>query len=412
MYLLLLALPISVLLVGVIYYKQAKAREQETEDPPIDGYYVYPAPLPHQNTLHPSQYWMAPGAVDPQGYPNYSQAFAPQPAPYQDPSRHPSLLHRSLNTPEMISGLQDARIRSPEKVAETGLSNVSNNITLEKVLVRDESSILLPTPSLNKQTVLSPTFQDYDWTQRDVQNIDQDHSKNVRPLPVRDDSTLLLPTPIFNKQTALSPIVQEYNWTKQDVEHTDQVHSTQVSPYAHSSPKDGPAKRLSDPSSVVKIDIIESFEATIFPEERIDQSSSHAREDCASESESVGSFPLSMRTVEPALGTGTALGREMSEELVLDIPSDERESGGEAGTEEVDLDADQTDVLPRYTSADAKIFERYKNRQSLKQDHSYIGRLRESYHAPETVPAPRRVIRDDNAYLNRTSPPSDPNSKP
>ncbi|POW17873.1 hypothetical protein PSTT_00202 [Puccinia striiformis] len=358
MYLLLLALPISVLLVGVIYYKQAKAREQETEDPPIDGYYVYPAPLPHQNTLHPSQYWMAPGAVDPQGYPNYSQAFAPQPAPYQDPSRHPSLLHRSLNTPEMISGLQDARIRSPEKVAETGLSNVSNNITLEKVLVRDESSILLPTPSLNKQTVLSPTFQDYDWTQRDVQNIDQDHSK------------------------------KQYNWTKQDVEHTDQVHSTQVSPYAHSSPKDGPAKRLSDPSSVVKIDIIESFEATIFPEERIDQSSSHAREDCASDSESVGSFPLSMRTVEPALGTGTALGREMSEELVLDIPSDERESGGEAGTEEVDLDVDQTDVLPRYTSADAKIFERYKNRQSLKQDHSYIGRLRESYHAPETVPAP------------------------
>ncbi|KAI9613648.1 hypothetical protein KEM48_003777 [Puccinia striiformis f. sp. tritici PST-130] len=88
-----------------------------------------------------------------------------------------------------------------------------------------------------------------------------------------------------------------------------------------------------------------------------------------------------MRTVEPALGTGTALGREMSEELVPDIPSDERESGGDAGAEEVDLDVDQTDVLPRYTSADAKIFE-------------------------------RRVIRDDNAYLNRTSPPSDPNSKP
>lgn len=66
-------------------------------------------------------------------------------------------------------------------------------------------------------------------------------------------------------------------------------------------------------------------------------------------------------------------------------------------------------MLPRYTSADAEIFKRFQNRISLKQDHSYIGRLNSSYTPPETIAPPRRTIREDSSFLNSPSNP-DPKS--
>ncbi|KAA1077643.1 hypothetical protein PGT21_014610 [Puccinia graminis f. sp. tritici] len=363
MYLFFLAIPLSIALIGLIYYN--RQRQQEFEEPPVEGYYVYPPPLPHQSALHPSHYWMAPGAVDPLGYPNHCQAFAPQPAPYKEPSQHQDSLNRNPHAPERLSSFQDPQIRSPQKIAQPGFSNASNTITSEKMLVRDNSSLQLPTPTLD------------------------------------------------NKNTILSPIFPEYTREKEASGYINQVPSEQK----HDTPPDlsayqvGLMNRLSDPPSVVEAHIKESFGETVREVKTCDDSSSsNLGRGSAGGADSVDSFPVSMRIVKPVAGTGNAFGRAIVEEMAVpDSPKmDERapvEQGGLDGR-----DHQPEEVLPRYTSVDAKVFERYKNRLSLKQDDSYIGRLRDSYHPPETVSPPRKVIRDDNFFIKPSSPAHNPDT--
>ena len=270
---------------------------------------------------------------------------------------------RPPNTPEVLSSFHDLQIQTPEKIAQPGLLNASNTIASEKMLVRDESCLLLPTPTLNKETFFSP--------------MDKDSS-----------------------------------WAKQDVEYIDQPHSAHHTPPELSARKVGIEERLADRPREVKVGTKEYIGATVLPEEKGDDSiKSDLGRECAFGSDSVDSFPLSMGTVEPARGTGAALGREITEEMVPETAQMAVHESVEEESGSVEAE-NQPEPLPRYTSADAQIFEQFKyNRLSFKQDHSYIGRLRDSYHPPETVSQPTRVIRDDNFYL-KPSPPCNPDPKP
>jgi hypothetical protein len=223
---------------------------------------------------------------------------------------------------------------------------------------------------------------------------------------VQDHSSLQLPaSTLDNKKAILSPIFPEYTREKQASGYTNQVPSEQKhdTPPDLSAYQEGLMNRLTDPPSAVKADIKESYGETAREVKTCDDSSSsNLGRGSASGAGSVDSFPVSMRIVEPVAGTGNAFGRAIVEEMaVSDSPRmDEREPVEQGGPD----GRDQPEVLPRYTSVDAKVFERYNNRLSLKQDHSYIGRLRDSYHPPETVSPPRKVIRDDNFFIKPSSP--------
>ncbi|PLW07783.1 hypothetical protein PCASD_21853 [Puccinia coronata f. sp. avenae] len=285
MHIFILAFPLTLVVIGAVCYKRAKDREKQLEGPPVEGYYVYPTPPPAPPGHN---YWMTPGAVEPQGYPHYSPPFnGPQPAPYNPALYAQHSTQPPYNVaPESLSksSSQDAYIRNPEKVAQPGISNASHTISSEKMLVRDDASLLLPSP-MPRNIPLS--------TEQDPYNTGQGGS------PGRNDTAEMLAMRMRNTEPSVSP----------------------------------------------------------------------------------------------GVGSATAVGRGLTESRMASLQVNQPE-----------------DQLPRYTSGDAEIFQRYQNRASLKQDHSYIGRLRDSYTPPDTLAAPRRIIRDDSSYLK--SSPDHPAPKP
>lgn len=316
MHFFLLALPLSLIVIGAVWYKRSRATQRDFEEPQIEGYYVVPPPLP----CHPGQYWPTPGLTNYQGYPNHSQPLGPQSAPYQVPSaQYPATLTQPPPAAEVASGFQHTQIRSPDQVAQPGLSNVSSSITSEKVLVRNDSSLLLPAPSPSKET-----DGDLKW-------------------------------------------------------------------------KETQEKKSFDRSNPVRVDAMDCLDAPNMAEKKCDEALpvSPALKGRALGPATQGS-PTSVATLAPTPEVGVAE-RDIYEASVV----------AEAGPDGLN-NVQSESVLPRYTSADAEIFKRFQNRISLKQDHSYIGRLNSSYTPPQTLSPPKRTIRDDNSFLN---PPSNPDPK-
>lgn len=126
----------------------------------------------------------------------------------------------------------------------------------------------------------------------------------------------------------------------------------------------------------------------------------HPAQTLSNQEQSMDGFPLSKN---PLIQPRSSLSRNMNV-----IPIDSSTQGGRPVDEiqpemiEDEYPSHDDENLPKYTSDDEEIAQNY-SRISLKQDESYIGRLRNSYRAPPTVSTPKRVIKDDKMLKNAPS---------